>query len=305
MERFGSARSASARARRGTLRAGLARGLAPEAVAPATWQAFVAGLLVFCLILGAGFLGWHQAVRAKSAPSGGPPTPGGGSPPPEGNPPARSGLLTGAPGGAVTRGEGNAARWRRAAEAVVTARGGGRQARVHRVAEGETLFAIARRYGVTVAALQSHNGLASDLIRPGQLLLLPGGEGPTGLEGTYIWPVLAPVSSHFGPRWGRHHNGIDLAANHGDEIRASRDGVVWLAGEVEGYGLTVVIGHDDGSRTLYAHASELLVEAGERVAQGQAIARVGSTGYSTGPHLHFEVIVDDRPVNPLDYLPPR
>lgn len=130
--------------------------------------------------------------------------------------------------------------------------------------------------------------------------------GPVaGLSGAFAWPVSAPISSHFGPRWGRHHNGIDLAANHGDEIRASRAGDVWLAGEVEGYGLTVVIGHDDGSRTLYAHASALLVEAGDRVEQGQPIARVGDTGNSTGPHLHFEIIVNDRPVDPLDYLPPR
>ena len=74
---------------------------------------------------------------------------------------------------------------------------------------------------------------------------------------------------------------------------------------MEGYGLTVVIGHDDGSRTLYAHASALLVEAGDRVEQGQPIAVVGDTGNSTGPHLTFEIIVNDRPVDPLDYLPPR
>lgn len=269
------------------------------------WRGYALALLVICLILGAGYLGWRQAVQAQSAPVVPSPAPGQNQRVPEGSPPARSGLLAGTPTGAEARGEGAAARWRRAADAVISARGGGRQPRLHQVAEGETLFAIARRYGVTVAALQAENGLASDLIRPGQLLLLPGGEGPTGLEGTYIWPVLAPISSPFGPRWGRHHNGVDLAANHGDEIRASRSGEVWLAGEVEGYGLTVVIGHDDGSRTLYAHASKLLVEAGERVEQGQAIALVGATGNSTGPHLHFEVIVDDRPVNPLDYLPPR
>ncbi|BAD39053.1 M23 family metallopeptidase [Symbiobacterium thermophilum] len=131
-----------------------------------------------------------------------------------------------------------------------------------------------------------------------------GGAG-TDLTGAFAWPVTAPISSPFGPRWGRHHNGIDLAADHGEPIRASRAGEVLLAGEVEGYGLTVVIGHDDGTRTLYAHASALLVEAGEWVEQGQPIARVGSTGNSTGPHLHFEIIVGDRPVDPLDYLPPR
>lgn len=177
---------------------------------------------------------------------------------------------------------------------------------MHQVQEGETLFRIAKRYGLQVADLQQANGLASDIIRPGQLLLLPG-EGArdigTLLGGTYIWPVSAPVSSYFGPRWGRPHNGIDLAANQGDEIRASRSGEVLIAGTVPGYGETVILLHEDGSRTLYAHCSRLLVKSGQRVRQGQVVALVGSTGQSTGPHLHFEIIVNNQPSDPLLYLP--
>lgn len=235
-------------------------------------------LLVLCLILGAGYLGWRQAVT-PAAPAGKfPPARGGWLVAASGaEAAARDGAESASPEAAVGGAEGASppaavqadkpedraeriARWRRAAEAVVAARGGSR----------------AR-----------------------------AGRGAAGLAGAFVWPVEAPISSPFGPRWGRNHNGIDLAADHGELIRASRAGEVWLAGPVEGYGLTVVIGHDDGTRTLYAHASSLLVEAGDRVEQGQPIARVGSTGRSTGPHLHFEIIVDDRPVDPLDYLPPQ
>jgi len=99
------------------------------------------------------------------------------------------------------------------------------------------------------------------------------------------------------------HAGIDLAANAGDPIRAAKGGNVLVAGTVRGYGLTVVLAHPDGSRTLYAHSSRLLVKTGQHVAQGDLLGLVGSTGLSTGPHLHFEVIMNDRPRDPLLYLP--
>lgn len=191
---------------------------------------------------------------------------------------------------------------------VAPSRGGGRTDPVHQVQQGETLYRVAKRYGVEVADLQKANGLASELIRPGQLLVVPGAKGDVpvlSLGGTFTWPLLAPVSSTFGPRWGRNHNGIDLAANHGDEIKAARDGEVWVAGAVTGYGETVILEHADGSRTVYAHCSKLLVKPGQKVKQGQVIALVGSTGQSTGPHLHFEIIVNDRPADPLLYLPKR
>lgn len=127
--------------------------------------------------------------------------------------------------------------------------------------------------------------------------------GNLSLGGAFVWPVIAPVSSPFGPRWGRSHAGIDLAANHGDPIRAARSGKVLLAGTVTGYGFTVVLQHPDGTRTLYAHCSTLLVHAGQNVSQGDLIARVGATGDSQGPHLHFEIIVNERPHDPLLYLP--
>lgn len=197
----------------------------------------------------------------------------------------------------------------RRSEQEPPARGGGRlRSQLHEVASGETLFKIGKRYGLSTDEIQRVNGLASDLIRPGQLLVIPGGDGAESelvLGGTYTWPVLAPISSAFGQRWGRQHKGIDLAANQGDQIRASRAGEVLIAGEVPGYGKTVILTHGDGSRTLYGHCSRLLVETGQTVKQGEAIALVGSTGHSTGPHLHFEIIIDDQPIDPILYLPKR
>lgn len=124
-------------------------------------------------------------------------------------------------------------------------------------------------------------------------------------SGPYIWPVDAQISSYFGPRWGRPHKGIDLAANMGAPIRAAKDGDVLYAGPEATYGQLVIIRHADGTRTLYAHCSVLKVRTGDKVKQGQTVALVGSTGRSTGPHLHFEVIVNDAPKDPLLYLPKR
>lgn len=118
----------------------------------------------------------------------------------------------------------------------------------------------------------------------------------------------ARVSSGFGTRadpfhgGASHHRGVDVAAAEGSEILAAADGVVRFSGDRGGYGNTVVLDHGGGVTTLYAHASELSVEEGERVLKGQIIGRVGSTGRATGDHLHFEVRVDDRPISPTRAL---
>ena len=117
------------------------------------------------------------------------------------------------------------------------------------------------------------------------------------------WPVDGTLTSEFGSRDGRLHRGIDVAAPDGTPIRSVRDGVVTFAGVRRGYGNTVEIDHGDGHETLSAHQSELLVERGERVRRGQVIGRVGSTGSSTGPHLHFEYTVAEHELDPLALLP--
>ncbi|MCS7301605.1 MAG: peptidoglycan DD-metalloendopeptidase family protein [Fimbriimonadales bacterium] len=126
-------------------------------------------------------------------------------------------------------------------------------------------------------------------------------------KGRFIRPVEGRITSGFGMRVHpifkvrKMHTGIDIAAPSGTPIRAADAGVVVETGYIRGYGYTVIIDHGGGVATLYAHCSAILVAVGQEVQQGQIIARVGSTGYSTGPHLHFEVRVNGEPVNPLSY----
>ncbi|MEA5597993.1 peptidoglycan DD-metalloendopeptidase family protein [Rivularia sp. UHCC 0363] len=123
----------------------------------------------------------------------------------------------------------------------------------------------------------------------------------------YIWPAKGVFTSGYGPRWGRMHRGIDVAAPVGTPIHAAADGVVISAGwNRGGYGNLVDIRHPDGTVTRYAHNSKLVVTKGQEVHQGQQISLMGSTGFSTGPHLHFEIRKGGtEAVNPIAFLPPR
>jgi murein DD-endopeptidase MepM/ murein hydrolase activator NlpD len=118
-------------------------------------------------------------------------------------------------------------------------------------------------------------------------------------------PALGGVTSEFGPRWGTEHEGIDIGARSGAPIRAAADGVIRKASWYGGYGNAVIIDHGGGVSTLYGHASSLDVRVGQRVSAGEVIAKVGSTGDSTGPHLHFEVEVDGRKRDPRPWLKER
>ncbi|MEO1521908.1 MAG: M23 family metallopeptidase, partial [Cyanobacteria bacterium J06633_2] len=123
----------------------------------------------------------------------------------------------------------------------------------------------------------------------------------------YLWPARGVLTSGYGWRWGRMHQGIDIAAPVGTPIYAAAPGVVEFSGwNSGGYGNMVDIRHPDGSKTRYAHNSRNLVRVGQRVAQGHQIAEMGSTGYSTGPHVHFEIHIADRgAINPIALLQPR
>lgn len=131
---------------------------------------------------------------------------------------------------------------------------------------------------------------------------LPSG---TGKFNGFIWPTKGVLTSGYGWRWGRMHRGIDIAADVGTPIYAAASGKVAYAGwNSGGYGYMVEIEHADGSMTRYAHNNRLLVQEGQQVEQGQQISEMGSTGYSTGPHLHFEIHPNgDGAVNPMAYLP--
>ena len=130
----------------------------------------------------------------------------------------------------------------------------------------------------------------------------PGADGRVSGSGL-AWPLRGPLTSPFGYRWGRLHAGIDIGAGTGTPIRAAKDGTVVFAGVMSGYGNVVIIEHGGGLSTLYAHQSRLGTNDGASVAQGQVIGFVGSTGHSTGPHLHFETRVGGSPQNPMRFLP--
>ena len=117
-----------------------------------------------------------------------------------------------------------------------------------------------------------------------------------------IWPVQGPITSPFGMRWGRMHEGIDIGVPYGTPIHAAAAGTVIYAGWMSGYGNLVVIDHGHGLATAYGHQSALAAGNGQAVSQGQVIGYVGCTGHRFGPHLHFEVRVNGAPVDPLGYL---
>lgn len=151
-------------------------------------------------------------------------------------------------------------------------------------------------------------------LREVQVALLP--EAVTALAGLdwgaggLVAPVEGRVSSPFGWRnvsvnGNRYHGGLDIAANMGTPVVAARSGVVTRAGWWGSYGNVVVLDHGDGAETRYAHLSAVTVRVGQGLRQGDVLGRVGSTGASTGPHLHFEVRFDGRAVDPLPYLQGR
>ncbi|MDZ7609938.1 MAG: M23 family metallopeptidase [Eubacteriales bacterium] len=179
----------------------------------------------------------------------------------------------------------------------------------HLVRDGENLSVIAERYRVSVSQLLRENSLTNpDFVRPGQELLIPvastgGPVTPAGTEWrSLVWPTMGPMTSGFGIRDGNPHYGIDVAADHGQEIWAAAAGRAIHAGPAGTFGLLVILDHGGGFTTYYAHCSAVSVKVGERVDAGQQIAYIGSTGRSFGPHLHFETRWDGKPYDPLLYL---
>lgn len=154
-------------------------------------------------------------------------------------------------------------------------------------------------YLAEVEALAAESAALAAAIRDAQAG--SAGSGAPSAAG-FIWPVQGPVVSGFGMRWGRMHEGIDIAAALGTPVHAAAGGTVIHAGWLGGYGNLVVVDHGGGLATAYAHASAILVVMGQQVSQGETVSLVGSTGNSTGPHLHFEVRVNGTAVDPLLYL---
>ncbi|MGC3997793.1 MAG: M23 family metallopeptidase [Anaeromyxobacter sp.] len=225
---------------------------------------------------------------------------------------------------------------------------------MHPVRRGETLYRIAKAYGIDLADLMETNGITdprqvavgTELFVPGATALVevppsPGTEPapavatappreparahpapaaaadpppekvtarPPPMDETdagkrrLAWPLKGVLYGRFGVRGGARHDGIDIAAPEGTPVKAAEDGEVIYVGEQTGYGVVVILRHSGGLVTVYAHNSAVLVKEGARVGRGAPIAKVGQTGRTTGPHLHFEVREGTRPKNPLLYL---
>lgn len=185
---------------------------------------------------------------------------------------------------------------------------------LHAVNDGDTLWRIASVYGVEIAAILSANDKKSEGLAIGEKLFIPGAK-PVDLSelpsapvsrssvSRFSWPTDGDLTSPFGTRWGRMHSGIDIANDVGTPVTAALAGRVTYAGWYAGYGYTLMIEHNNGYSTLYGHLSNFSVSTGQYVRAGQKIASMGNTGYSTGPHLHFEVHKDGEAVNPINFLP--
>lgn len=180
--------------------------------------------------------------------------------------------------------------------------------------EGETVLSrkgVEGRDSVT-ARITKRNGEVVEkeelererIVEPINEIILRGTKKapPSKGTGTFVYPTNGVLTSKFGYRWGRNHDGIDIGARTGTPIRATDGGTVTLSGWYYGYGLTVIIDHGGGYKSLYGHNSANYVSVGEKVFQGQTIAAVGNTGRSTGPHLHFEIQKHGVPMNPYNYF---
>lgn len=195
---------------------------------------------------------------------------------------------------------------------------------LHKVAGGETVWTIALKYKVDKDKILAANRLDPEnpALTAGQELIVPGAKPPrpatylasrggTSSRGTssaksisgFMWPFRGRITSGFGMRWGRMHTGLDIAGAYGSPIVAAKAGTVIFNGWKGGYGYTVMIDHGGGVTTLYGHNSKNLVQVGEHVDQGQTIALIGSSGQSTGPHVHFEIRVNGWPQDPRPSLP--
>lgn len=180
--------------------------------------------------------------------------------------------------------------------------------------KGDTLASVAKDYKVPKWKMEKAN--KGRKIASGQWIFVPLKRGLLSgtsnitndyltYNGEFAWPVPSSkrITSKFGKRWGRAHEGIDIAARVGTSIVAADDGVIIYSGNnLSGYGNLTVISHAGGLFTVYAHAKKNFTHKGQKVYRGQVIAQVGMTGRTTGPHLHFEVRHDSKAINPLDFM---
>jgi murein DD-endopeptidase MepM/ murein hydrolase activator NlpD len=181
------------------------------------------------------------------------------------------------------------------------------------VKKGDNISKISAAMGVPIEAILDANDIQDDSIAQGTVLFIPGARMKREdlrmvMGDIFIYPIRGRLTSSFGwrddPISGvrRHHSAIDLAASTGTTIKAAMDARVLVVGVNPTYGKYVILDHQNGYQTMYAHMSVVSTKQGSYVTQGSKIGEVGSTGYSTGPHLHFAVYKNGRAVNPLEFL---
>jgi murein DD-endopeptidase MepM/ murein hydrolase activator NlpD len=202
----------------------------------------------------------------------------------------------------------------------------------HDVTSGDTLSKLAKKYDVEESEILKANKLAdADALVDGRTILIPGGTPPRSAppaprlvskptiknigdaftakpDSTFspeagspsmVWPTSGRVITQY---WGWRHTGLDIDGHYDSPIYASDGGIVEISGWGNGYGFQIVINHENGFKTRYAHASKMFVNVGQRVTKGEVIAMVGTTGFSTGTHLHYEIYVNGVRRNPLLYV---
>jgi LysM repeat protein len=194
----------------------------------------------------------------------------------------------------------------------------------HQVQSGDTLDKIAKKYSVTTDEILQYNKLAdASAIEKNQILVIPGGVMPeepkpkpqASSSGFALFNIPPPASSSSGtklqwPTTGHRisqyyrigHPAIDITGNYSQPIYAADDGRAEAVGWGTGYGNRIILNHGNGIKTLYGHASKIFIKTGDYVKRGQTIGMIGCTGWCTGPHIHFEVIVNGAKPNPLSYL---
>ncbi|MCP4295997.1 MAG: LysM peptidoglycan-binding domain-containing M23 family metallopeptidase [Proteobacteria bacterium] len=184
--------------------------------------------------------------------------------------------------------------------------------------KGDTIENIAKKFSLDPLEIQRENQIYdTDDVTIGMKIFIPGvrkvkSRKPEAARitrrsdtGKMVWPSKGTLSSGYGMRHGRMHQGVDLTRDKGKDIVASGSGIVKFAGNKKGFGKTIIIDHGNGLSTLYAHSEKIYVSKGEEVKQGKLISKMGSTGKSTGIHLHFEIHKNGVPQNPLRYLAVR
>ena len=200
----------------------------------------------------------------------------------------------------------------------------------YKIKPGDTLFSICRKHNVEISLVTALNDLTNaNKIKAGQEIIIPlevsfatpVSVTTTSVEkrdvsiqsvgsrlssrtnnGFMMVPTTGTISSLYGPRKGEFHTGLDIANYLGTPIYAAQSGKVTFTGWRGNYGRTVIIDHLNGYKTLYGHNRKIIVKSGQIVKTGQLISQMGSTGRSTGPHLHFEVHYNNKVVNPLEYI---